>query len=94
MSYPESLGAWRAGQLRRERFVNYLRKTLGEVSEGDEFEEFVDVGCCGSSPDIPLVVEAVEGGALVGPETAIEFVARGDGEDGDSGRARLADVWL
>ena len=76
ISYPDGLGAWRAQQLTHERFAKYLRKTLGEVHEGYEFEEFVDIGCCGETPDIPLRVEEVEGGSLVGPDTVVEWTER------------------
>jgi hypothetical protein len=76
ISYPDALGPWRADQLKDDRFKNYLRKTLGEVHEGHKFEEFVDIGCCGETPDIPLRVETVEGGPVVGPDTVIDWVER------------------
>lgn len=75
LSYPEELSAWGRDQLTADRYVNYLRKTLGEVAAGDEFEEFVDVGCCGDAMDIPLRVEETDG-EEVGPETEIEFTTR------------------
>lgn len=76
ISYPESLGEWSRDQLTSDRFVAYFRRTLGEVHEGMEFAEFVDVGCCGNSPDIPLRVEAVTGTGPVGEGTAVEFTTR------------------
>jgi hypothetical protein len=75
ISHPEELSEWGRDQLTADRYVNYLRKTLGEVAVGDEFEEFVDVGCCGDAMDIPLRIEAVDGDE-VGPETEIEFTTR------------------
>lgn len=76
LSYPDDLGEWSRDQLDADRFRGYLRRTLGAVAVGDVTEVFVDVGCCGNSPDIPLRVEAVEGGERVGTETRIDFVAR------------------
>ena len=94
VSYPDGLGAWRADQLKHERFAKYLRKTLGEVHEGYEFEEFVDVGCCGTTPDIPLRVEAIEGGPIVGPETEIEWVGREEAvENGWNVQPKESTTW-
>lgn len=76
ISHPTALSDWGRGQLTSERFVNYLRKTVGDAVVGAEWEEFVDVGCCGSTLDVPLRVESVEGGDVVGPETEIEFTER------------------
>ncbi|MCL7419182.1 MAG: hypothetical protein M8354_15300, partial [Halalkalicoccus sp.] len=42
----------------------------------DEWEEFVGVGCCGNTLDVPLRIERVEGGTEVTRETAIEYVVR------------------
>lgn len=82
ISHPTRLSDWGRDQLTSERYVNYLRKTLGTVHVGREFEEFVDVGCCGDSLDIPLRIEAVDGGSDVGPETVVEFVERDVPMDG------------
>ncbi|MFC4356930.1 hypothetical protein ACFO0N_03090 [Halobium salinum] len=76
ISYPESLGDWSRDQLTGDRFRSYFRRTLGDVEVGEEFTEFVDVGCCGNSPDIPLRVEAVEGEGPVGDDTDIAFTTR------------------
>ena len=76
VSYPADLSGWGRGQLDGRVFRAYLRRKLDEVREGDEWEEFVDVGCCGSTYDVPLRVERVEGGPSVGPETAVEYVER------------------
>lgn len=76
LSYPEELSGWGRDQVQSDRYVNYLRKKLGDAAVGDEFEEFVDVGCCGDAMDVPFRVEAIDGGDGAGPETDIEFVTR------------------
>ncbi|WP_101294983.1 hypothetical protein [Halegenticoccus soli] len=76
VSYPAELSDWGRDQLESDRYVNYLRKTVGGVFVGKEWEEFADVGCCGDTLDVPLRVEAVEGGDAMGPETEIEFAER------------------
>lgn len=76
VSYPADLSGWGRRQLTTPWFTAYLRKTLGDVTVGDAREEFLDVGCCGDTLDVPLRIESVEGGQRVGPETAIEYVER------------------
>ena len=76
ISYPEDLSAWSRDQLRTRWFEAYLRKTIGAADVGREWTEFVDVGCCGSAHDVPLRLEAVEGGTEVGPDTEIEYTTR------------------
>lgn len=76
VSYPEELGDWSRDQVTSERFKTYLKRVRGEAREGTVWEEFVDTGCCGDSPDIPLRVERVEGGSALGPDTEIEFTTR------------------
>lgn len=76
ISYPADLSAWSRRQLETRWYRAYLRRTIGEASPGHEWIEFVDVGCCGSAYDVPLRIEAVEGGSAVGPDTAVEFTAR------------------
>lgn len=76
VSYPADLSGWGRKQLETRWFRAYLRKTLGRVAVGDTREEFLDVGCCGDSLDVPLRIEAIEGGDRVGPDTAIEYVER------------------
>jgi hypothetical protein len=76
VSHPAALSTWGRDQLTASRFVGYLRRTMGTVAVGDEFEEFLDVGCCGDSLDVTLRVEAVDGGARVGDATRIEFAER------------------
>lgn len=76
LSYPAELSRWGRDQVTSSRYVTYLRKTVGDVSVGTEFEEFADVGCCGNTLDVPFRVEAVDGGDEMGPDTEIEFVER------------------
>ena len=86
ISYPDELGAWSRDQLESERFRTYLRRVLDEVPPGYEWTEFVDVGCCGNSPDIPLRIESVDGLAEMGPDTEIEYTTRESGpEDVETG---------
>ncbi|MFB6072663.1 MAG: hypothetical protein ABEJ88_06825 [Halobacterium sp.] len=76
LSYPTDVSDWGRDQLATDHMKAYLRKTQGPAREGDTWEVFLDVGCCGDSPDVPLVVESVEGDAELTPETTIEFVER------------------
>ncbi|WP_132059671.1 hypothetical protein [Halorussus amylolyticus] len=77
ISYPEDLSDWGRFQVEGDPFKAYLRKTkTGRVRDGDVWEEFVGVGCCGSTLDVPLRVERIEGGETFGPDTEIEFAVR------------------
>lgn len=76
ISYPDDLSAWGRHQLDTPHFRAYLRKTLGTVATGDAWEEFVGVGCCGNTLDVPLRIERVEGGDTVGEGTSIDYVVR------------------
>ena len=76
ISYPEDLSDWSRRQVDTRWFKAYLRKTIGAAFEGKEWNEFVDVGCCGNAHDVPLRIEAVIGGDEVGPGTEIEYTVR------------------
>ena len=76
VSYPADLSDWGRMRVETPEFRAYLRKTRERAAEGDVWEEFVGVGCCGDTLDVPLRVETVEDGPQVGPETAIEFEVR------------------
>jgi hypothetical protein len=77
VSYPEDLSDWGRFQVEKDSFVAYLRKTKTDrVRQGDVWEEFVGVGCCGSTLDVPLRVERIEGGETLGPDTEVEFEVR------------------
>jgi hypothetical protein len=76
LSYPADLSSWGRLQVEKPSFRAYVRKTRETVSPGEVFEEFVGVGCCGNTLDVPLRVEALEGGERGGAATAIEYVVR------------------
>lgn len=76
LSYPADLSDWGRSTVEGTPFRAYLRKAHESVAEGDRWDEFVGVGCCGDSLDVPLVVEQIEGGSTVRKETAFAFVER------------------
>ena len=87
LSYPADLSDWGRDKLETPSFRAYIRKTQGGAAEGDGadadplepgdvLEEFVGVGCCGDTLDVPLRVEAVEGGDRIGEDTEIEYEVR------------------
>ncbi|WP_115864818.1 hypothetical protein [Halorussus litoreus] len=77
VSYPEDLSDWGRFQVEKPSFRAYLRKTRTDrVRQGDEWEEFVGVGCCGSTLDVPLRIERIEGGDTFGPDTEVAFEVR------------------
>lgn len=76
VSYPADLSAWGRDVVEGAPFRAYLPKAHDTAREGDEWAEFVGVGCCGDALDVPLRVERVEGGSRLTPETTIEFVER------------------
>jgi hypothetical protein len=76
LSFPADIGKHGRKRLGQDYYKGWLRKTHDAVAVGDEWDEFTDVGCCGSQMDLPLRVEAVEGGSRVGSETVIEYTER------------------
>lgn len=76
VSYPADLSDWGRFQVEKPSFRAFLRKTRGDIREGDRWEEFVGVGCCGNTLDVPLLVERVEGGTRLGERTEIEYEVR------------------
>jgi hypothetical protein len=76
VSHPDELSDWGRQQLYADRFRRYLRRVHDDVAVGDEWAEFLDVGCCGSTLDLALRVEAVDGPGRIGPDTSVEFVER------------------
>lgn len=76
VSHPADLSEWGRHQLSTRYFRSYLRKTLGRPDPGDVTEEFVGVGCCGSTLDVPLRIERLDCGSQVGPETEIVYEVR------------------
>lgn len=62
-------------RIQERPFLSYLRRVHGgEVSVGDEWTEFVNCGC-GTTTDVVVRVEAVEGGQVFGEETEIDLRA-------------------
>jgi len=76
LSYPADLSDWGRWQLDERSFQAYLRRTHDTVAVGDEWAVFLDVGCCGDTLDVPLRVEAVDGGATLTEDTAFEYEQR------------------
>jgi len=76
LSYPADIGQHGRRRLNQDYYRKYLKKVHDSAAVGDEWDEFTDVGCCGSQMDLPLRVEAVEGGARVGSDTAIAYTER------------------
>ena len=82
VSYPADLSSWGQFQVEKPAFRAFLRKTRDRATEGESWEEFVGVGCCGNTLDVPLRVERVdvgderEDGAEIGDDTAIEYTVR------------------
>ncbi len=77
VSYPADLSDWGRFQVEKDSFVAYLRKTKTDrVRQGDVWDEFVGVGCCGSTLDVPLRVERIEGGQTLGPDTEVTYEVR------------------
>jgi hypothetical protein len=79
LSFPSDLSERGRREIARDHYRTYLRRVHGALTPGDEFEEFTDVGCCGSTMHFTFRVEAVEGGDRLGPETEIDYVERDEG---------------
>lgn len=82
LSYPTDLSDWGVDNLEESSFAAYLRKVNDSATEGDIWEEFLDVGCCGDTRDLDLRVEAVEGGDVIGEDTEFSFEAREEADGG------------
>ncbi|MGQ3328325.1 MULTISPECIES: hypothetical protein [Halorubrum] len=88
LSYPEGLSDWGRDQVEADRYRSYFARVLDRVAVGDVREEFVDVGCCGDSLDVPFRVERIEAdgdavdAALVGDATAVDYETRPGDVDG------------
>lgn len=76
VSYPADLSEWGRFQVEKPSFRAFLRKTREEARTGDVWEEFVGVGCCGNTLDVPLRVEGVDGGARIDAATEITYEVR------------------
>ena len=76
VSYPADVSNWGRDQLGTRHMKAYLRRHFESAAEGDDWSVFIDVGCCGDSPDVPLRVEEVEGGPEMDADTEIDYVER------------------
>lgn len=76
VSYPADLSRWGRDQLDTPHFRAWLKRQEDRPEPGDVWEEFLDVGCCGNTLDVPLRVERVEGGDTMGEATAIVYEER------------------
>jgi hypothetical protein len=76
VSHPSNLSKWGRDQLNSDTFRSYLHKVHNDLEPGEIWEEFVDVGCCGDSLDVPLRVETVDGPPVMGSETDIVYTER------------------
>ncbi len=76
LSYPADLSKHASRRIRDAYYRTYLGRVKDTVETGDVWEEFTDIGCCGSGTDVTLHVESVDGGSRVTEETAFEFVER------------------
>lgn len=62
--------------LRKPSYVRYLQRTKsGPVTVGDVWEEFVNCGC-GTTEDVRLRVETVDGGTSIDDDTEISYERR------------------
>jgi hypothetical protein len=76
VSYPADLSDWGRDIVEGRPFRAYLRKAHDTARPGDTWAEFVGVGCCGDSLDVPLRVESVAGGFRIDDHTTVEFTVR------------------
>ncbi|QFU82815.1 hypothetical protein [Natronorubrum aibiense] len=76
VSYPADLSEWGRFQVEKPSFRAFLRKTRDAARPGDVWEEFVGVGCCGNTLDVPLRVERVDGGSRIDADTEIDYEVR------------------
>ncbi|MCD2198756.1 hypothetical protein LPA44_02425 [Halobacterium sp. KA-4] len=76
VSYPADVSDWERDQLTTDHMRAYLKRSNDHAREGDTWDVFVDVGCCGTSPDIPLRVEHVAGDASLDETAELAFVER------------------
>ena len=76
VSYPADLSGWGRDQLDTRHFRAWLKRQYPTPEPGDVWNEFLDVGCCGNSLDVPLRVEALVGGDRLGDDTTIVYEER------------------
>ncbi|MCG1004089.1 MULTISPECIES: hypothetical protein [Halobacterium] len=76
VSYPADIGDWERDQLRTDHVRAYLKRSNDHAREGDTWPVSVNVGCSGTSPEIPLRVESVDGSDALEESTELAFVER------------------
>jgi hypothetical protein len=82
LSYPEGLSDWGRDQVETDRYRGYFARVMDRAAVGDVREEFVNVGCCGDSLDVPFRVERLEVDgdavdvAVVTGDTAVDYETR------------------
>ncbi|WP_226011066.1 hypothetical protein [Halomicrobium salinisoli] len=76
LSHPSNLGKHGRDRIRQDYYRQWLRRSRETAAPGDEWDEFTDIGCCGSQMRIPFRVEAVDGGDRVTEDTEIEITER------------------
>ena len=76
LSHPADLSPHASRRVRQSYYRTYLGRVKDSAVEGEVWEEFTDIGCCGSGTDVPLRVESVEGGPRIDEGTEFEFVER------------------
>jgi len=88
LSYPDGLSDWGRDQIETDRYRGYFARVMDRATVGEVREEFVDVGCCGDSLDVPFRVERLEADgdavdtAVVTSDTAVEYEVREGDVDG------------
>jgi len=80
VSYPESLSERTRERVGQAYYRKYLLRTHERAAVGDVWEEFTDVGCCGSQIHIPFRIEEIEGGPAVSTATELEYATRPEGD--------------
>ncbi len=80
VSYPEGLSERTRERVGQAYYRKYLLRTHERAAVGDVWEEFTDVGCCGSQIHIPFRVEELEGGPELRAGTELEYTARSEGD--------------
>jgi hypothetical protein len=80
LSYPAALSERTRERIGQRYYRTYLARAHDSAEAGAEWEEFTDVGCCGSQIHVPFRVERVDGGSRVAADTEIEFTVREEGE--------------
>lgn len=76
LTYPVELSIWGREIVEDTPFRSYLRKAHDSATVGDQWKEFVGVGCCGDEMDVVLQVESIEGDSAITSNTEFTFTER------------------